>query len=76
MLHELIEQIGRDKAIRFYKLCQQALNQLHEIADTLDVSAEFTRRNSLYFASERSHVSITGPKTTCSLIIPSRNRLP
>lgn len=56
MLHELIEQIGRNKAIRFYKLCQQALNQLHEIADTLDVSAEFTRRNSLYFASERSHV--------------------
>ncbi|WP_433946968.1 NAD(P)/FAD-dependent oxidoreductase [Paenibacillus sp. SN-8-1] len=56
MLHELIDQIGRDKAIRFYKLCQQALNQLQEIADTLDTSSDFTRRNSLYFASEPSHV--------------------
>lgn len=56
MLHELIDQIGVDKAVRFYTLCQQALNQLHEIVDTLAVPADFTRRNSLYFASERSHV--------------------
>ncbi|USB33106.1 FAD-binding oxidoreductase [Paenibacillus sp. YPG26] len=57
MLHELIEQIGRDKAIRFYKLCEQALTQLQEIAGKLDTPADFIRRNSLYFASEQSHVA-------------------
>ncbi|RUT33560.1 FAD-binding oxidoreductase [Paenibacillus zeisoli] len=56
MLHELMGQIGPDKAVRFYRMCQQALTQLNEIADTLDIQPDFTRRNSLYFASERSHV--------------------
>lgn len=55
-LHELIELIGERDAVRFYKLCYEALNTLEEIAFTLPDNADFVRRPSICFASKNSHV--------------------
>ncbi|WP_068621181.1 NAD(P)/FAD-dependent oxidoreductase [Paenibacillus tuaregi] len=55
MLHELIAQIGQDRAVSFYKSCRNAIDELGHIADSLDFSCDFTRRNSLYYASEQAH---------------------
>jgi glycine/D-amino acid oxidase-like deaminating enzyme len=56
MLHELIEQIGEEKAVRFYKLCQEAIDHLEEVAMSVPVSPEFTRRKSIYYASTPLHL--------------------
>lgn len=57
MLHELAQQIGEANAIRFYKLCYQAIEQLEEIAITLQDRADFIRRPSIYYASSQEDVS-------------------
>lgn len=54
MLHELIEQIGEVKAVRFYKLCVEALDQLEIASEKAPFSTDFKRRDSLYFASDES----------------------
>jgi glycine/D-amino acid oxidase-like deaminating enzyme len=51
MLHELIEQIGEQDAVYFYKLCQEALGKLTATAQDLSEDAEFRQQNSLYYAS-------------------------
>ncbi|MDP4163348.1 MAG: FAD-dependent oxidoreductase [Bacillota bacterium] len=51
MLFELIEQIGEEKAVRFYKLCQSAIGQLENIANTAAKDSDFIRRKSICFAS-------------------------
>lgn len=56
MLHELIDQIGEEKAVRFYKLCLEAIENLEQVAMTLPVSPEFIRRKSIYYASTPRHV--------------------
>jgi glycine/D-amino acid oxidase-like deaminating enzyme len=57
MLHELCDQIGTDKAVRFYKLCREAVSQLEEISKKLPSSSDFIRRKSFYFASDEGDVS-------------------
>ncbi|MDF2921264.1 MAG: oxidoreductase [Paenibacillaceae bacterium] len=51
MLHKLMEQIGEERAVRFYKLCVQAVDHLEEAAYRLEQSSDFIRRSSLYYAS-------------------------
>lgn len=55
-LHELIDLIGEEDAVRFYKLCYGALGYLEEIASTLPDNADFIRRPSICYASKKSHV--------------------
>ncbi|QTD42751.1 FAD-binding oxidoreductase [Sporosarcina sp. Te-1] len=54
MLHELIEQIGEEKAVAFYQLCYKALNDLKETAGKLPVDPEFINRPSIYYASDEN----------------------
>lgn len=56
MLHDLITQIGAAKAVRFYRMCQEAIEQLDAIAAILPVSSEFSRRKTFYYASEEPDV--------------------
>jgi glycine/D-amino acid oxidase-like deaminating enzyme len=51
MLHELIEQKGEQDAVYFYKLCQNALENLKKIAENLSDDPEFREQKSLYYAS-------------------------
>lgn len=56
MLHELMEQIGEQQAVRFYKACRHAIKQLRQIACELPRDTAFYRRSSLLYASHEQHV--------------------
>ncbi|TCI47358.1 FAD-binding oxidoreductase [Exiguobacterium sp. SH3S2] len=56
MLHELADQIGEVDAVRFYKLCREAVDALDEVAETVDAKDVYIRRDSLCFASEEADV--------------------
>ncbi len=55
MLHELIEKIGKKDAVRFYKLCSKAVDELEELSQTMQNKADFIRRPSIYYASRKRH---------------------
>ncbi|TYS14080.1 FAD-binding oxidoreductase [Rossellomorea vietnamensis] len=52
MLHELINQIGENRAVTFYKLCLEAVDHLEKAADSIPFDVDFKRRNSICFASK------------------------
>ena len=56
MLHELIEQIGEQAAVRFYKLCYEAVDDIEKIVNRLQIDAEFMRRPSICYASVEKDV--------------------
>ncbi|AZB41295.1 FAD-binding oxidoreductase [Bacillus sp. FJAT-42376] len=56
MLHELMDQIGEEKAVQFYKLCQTAVDQLEQVAKTLPQDADLFRRKSICYASTKDDV--------------------
>jgi len=56
-LHELSEKIGEEDAVRFYKLCYEAVDEIEKIAQPLKDTADFIRRPSICFASEKKDVS-------------------
>ncbi|GGE71015.1 NAD(P)/FAD-dependent oxidoreductase [Priestia taiwanensis] len=55
-LTSFIHTLGEEKAVRFYTLCKQAVDQLGEITATLPVYPDFVRRGSLYVASREADV--------------------
>ncbi|MGM9948573.1 MAG: NAD(P)/FAD-dependent oxidoreductase [Lysinibacillus sp.] len=55
MLHELIEQIGKKDAVRFYELCKTAVDDLEQLSGTMLNKADFIRRPSVYYASRKKH---------------------
>lgn len=57
MLSELIQQIGKKEAIRFYQLCYEALNDIEKIANELPEEVDFVRRPSIYYASDDKDVN-------------------
>ncbi|KEZ49098.1 NAD(P)/FAD-dependent oxidoreductase [Metabacillus indicus] len=57
MLHEFIKEIGKDQAVRFYKMCLKAVDELEKTARSLSKPVEFNRRKSLYYASDTGDVS-------------------
>ncbi|PMC40470.1 FAD-binding oxidoreductase [Bacillus sp. UMB0899] len=56
MLHEFIEKLGEEKAVRFYKLCVKAVDDLEVVANELADPVDFFRRDSLYYASSEEDV--------------------
>ncbi|MFB1081810.1 NAD(P)/FAD-dependent oxidoreductase [Jeotgalibacillus sp. JSM ZJ347] len=56
MLHEFIEEIGEEKAVMFYKMCLDAVEELQKVAGTLPGKVDFIRRPSLYYASDESDI--------------------
>lgn len=57
MLHELIEQIGEKDAVRFFRMCYEAIQHIETIAHTLPDHADFRRRQSICFASKTRDTS-------------------
>lgn len=51
MLCDLIDQIGRQSAVRFYAACVEAVQQLGRIAGELAFNPHYVPRRSLYYAS-------------------------
>lgn len=56
MLFELVNSFGEDAAILHTKLCEEAMNDIEKTAHSMDIDAEFTRRDTLYFASDTAGV--------------------
>lgn len=55
-MHQLAESLGLDVAVRYYKLCQRAVDVLDHMSQTLADPIEFKRRDSLYYASSEKDV--------------------
>jgi len=51
MLSEFAEQLGEQDAVKFYRACKHASEQLNDIAEGLRRQVDFKRRSSLYYAS-------------------------
>jgi glycine/D-amino acid oxidase-like deaminating enzyme len=50
-LTSCMHTFGKEKGLRFYRLCKQAVDALEQISSKLVFSPDFIRRNSLYYAS-------------------------
>lgn len=55
-LTSCIHSFGEEKGVRFYKLCEKAVNDLDKISSQLEIFPDFTRRDSLYYASSEKDV--------------------
>lgn len=51
MLTSCIELFGEADSVRFYQLCKEALDKIERITRMLEMSPDYIRRSSLYFAS-------------------------
>lgn len=51
-LHSFIYSFGKEKAVRHYQLCFEAINGLEKISNKLDINSDFIKRSSLYYASD------------------------
>lgn len=56
MLHQLIDQIGEKDAVRFYRLCYEAIDNLEKVAKSLKKKSDFIRRPSICYASDENDV--------------------
>ncbi|PIC70895.1 oxidoreductase [Sporosarcina sp. P16b] len=56
MLHELMEQIGEEKAVEFYRTCKEAMIHLQDVAEHAPFDVHFHTRESLYYASTEEDV--------------------
>lgn len=52
MLFELVNSFGEESAIYHTKLCEQAISEIEKTTKKLNIDSEFTRRDSLYYASD------------------------
>lgn len=55
-LHELIEMVGEDHAVRSYQACLQAINKIERLIEALGEPCAFQRKQSLFLASRRRDV--------------------
>lgn len=58
LLHQMALSHGVHEAVHFYKLCQQAIDDLEKIASQMELPTEFTRRDSLLYASVAKDVGL------------------
>lgn len=57
-LTSLIHTFGEEPAIRFYKMCREAVGKLLRLSQSLRSEAHFISRNSLYFASSEKDLNL------------------
>jgi glycine/D-amino acid oxidase-like deaminating enzyme len=55
-LFELVEKVGKKNAVRSYQLCIEAINKLEKIAQDLNLTKDFQRKSSFYYASRKKDV--------------------
>lgn len=56
MLFELVNGFGEEAAILHTKLCEESINDIEKTALSMEFDAEFTRRDTLYYASDKAGV--------------------
>ncbi|MEI5905913.1 FAD-dependent oxidoreductase [Bacillus spongiae] len=56
-LYKCIHSFGKDKGVRHYQLCRQAINTLQNIIiPSLELQTDIKQRNSIYFASDEAGI--------------------
>lgn len=55
-LHSFINSFGKEHAVRFYRMCADAISGLEKMTKTLPIDPDFTPRSSLYYASSTEDV--------------------
>ncbi|KEO81633.1 NAD(P)/FAD-dependent oxidoreductase [Tumebacillus flagellatus] len=55
-MYQLAQSKGEAAAVRFYSLCLDAISQLEDITRSLELSTDYERRESLYYASSPQDV--------------------
>jgi glycine/D-amino acid oxidase-like deaminating enzyme len=55
-LYKLIDRVGKQNAVRSYKLCIDAIHRLQEICNELHANVEFELKHSIQYASYKKHV--------------------
>ncbi|MEY8348344.1 FAD-dependent oxidoreductase [Bacillus cereus] len=56
-LTSMIHSFGKEKGVRAYQLCYEALKTLEQVVPKLDIDPYFIPRSSLYYASQNEDVS-------------------
>jgi glycine/D-amino acid oxidase-like deaminating enzyme len=56
MFYQLINSFGENTAADHLKLCATAIDEIESVCKSLDISPDFTRRDSLYYASYQEDV--------------------
>lgn len=56
MFFELVNSFGEDFAARHLKLCEEAINEIETASNNIPINPEFTRRDSLYYASYKEDI--------------------
>jgi Glycine/D-amino acid oxidases (deaminating) len=56
-LHKLIKLIGKEQAERAYQICRDSIFKIEQLAAESKIDCDFQRKHSLYYASNRWHVS-------------------
>lgn len=56
-LVDLIDRVGEDDAVRAYRLGLEVIDRVEALSSEMGIDCGFTRRKSLYLASETSHVA-------------------
>jgi len=55
-LFSFINSFGKDKGVRFYRMCEDAIQGLEKMAKSLPIDPDFIPRSSLYYASSKEDV--------------------
>ena len=56
MLNELIDSIGEEKAVSFYKMCLEAMGLLTSLSKNIGVDIDYRERESIYYASNENDI--------------------
>lgn len=56
LFYELICEMGEERAVKFYRMCLEAMEELASISGALDEDSGYRQRNSIYYASSEEDV--------------------
>jgi glycine/D-amino acid oxidase-like deaminating enzyme len=56
MFYELINSFGEETSAKHLKLCSNAINEIQKASTLIDIDPEFSRRDSLYYASLQTDI--------------------
>ncbi|WP_096154982.1 MULTISPECIES: NAD(P)/FAD-dependent oxidoreductase [Bacillus] len=54
---QLVNTFGEKKTFRHFKLCEQAIQDIESISNTLPINPDYIRRDSLYYASYEEDIN-------------------
>lgn len=55
-LHQLVDMIGKEKAVASYKACAAAIDQLQSVVKAISSKAGFKKKKSLYYAAYKKDI--------------------